>query len=66
MMNSSTEPEIVMRNGKAVVILAIEEYHELLERAEDVEHLRALEEMRRGPVEFRRLEDFLSEYSPDV
>lgn len=67
MRNSSTEPEIVMRHGKAVaVILDIEDYHELLEKAEDVESLRLLEEMRKGPLEFRRLEDFLSEPSVDV
>lgn len=67
MRNSSTEPEIVMRNGKAVaVILDIEDYHELLEKVEDVESLRLLETMRQGPLEFRRLEDFLSEHSVDV
>lgn len=41
-------------------------YQELLEREEDEESLRILEEMRRQTLEFRHLEEFLSEYSPDV
>jgi PHD/YefM family antitoxin component YafN of YafNO toxin-antitoxin module len=66
-MSSSTSPEIVVRDGKPVaVILDIEEYRELLERLEDLEGLRALERLRREPQEFRRLDEFLAEYSPDV
>jgi len=60
-------PEIVIRDGKPVsVILDIDEYRELLERVEDVEDLRMLEEMRKRPLHFRRLEEFLEEYSPGV
>jgi PHD/YefM family antitoxin component YafN of YafNO toxin-antitoxin module len=60
-------PEIVVRDGKPVaVILNIDEYRELLEKAEDLEALRVLEEMRREPLEFRRLDDFLAEHSQDV
>ena len=67
MNSSSPEPEMVIRDGKPVaVILDINEYRELLEKAEDVESLKTLEVMRKGPVEFRRLEDFLAEHSPDV
>ena len=55
--------EVVYRNGKpAAVILDIDRYEELLERVEDIDDLRALREMRKRPVRFRRLEDFLSEY----
>ena len=60
-------PEIVLRDGKpTAVILDIDEYQEMLERLEDAEDLRVLEEMRRSPLQFRRLEDFLNEYSPSV
>ena len=57
-------PEIVLRDGKAVaVILDIKEYQEMLERLEDIEDLQVLKEMRKKPLKFRRLEDFLEEYS---
>ena len=60
-------PEIVLRDGKPVaVILNIEEYQEILEQLEDIEDLKVLEEMRKKPVKFRRLEEFLKEYSPSV
>jgi PHD/YefM family antitoxin component YafN of YafNO toxin-antitoxin module len=66
-MSDPTTPEIIVRDGKAVaVILGIEEYREMLERLEDLEALTALERMRREPQEFRRLDDFLAEYSPNV
>jgi prevent-host-death family protein len=59
------DPEIVLRNGKpAAVILDIEDYREMLERLEDAEDLKALAEMRKRPLNFMPLEDFLREYSP--
>jgi PHD/YefM family antitoxin component YafN of YafNO toxin-antitoxin module len=58
----ATSPEIVVRDGKLVaVILGIDEYQEMLEKIEDLEGLKALERLREGPLEFRRLDDFLSE-----
>ena len=60
-------PEIILRDGKPrAVILDIDEYQEILERLEDAEDLKALEEMRKKPLEFKRLEDFLNEYTPSV
>lgn len=60
-------PEIVLRDGKpAAVILDIEHYRELLERAEDAEDLQTLKAMRRRPIKFRRLDDFLKSYRPDA
>ena len=57
---SRGEPEVIYRNGKpAAVILDIDRYEELLERVEDIDDLRALKEMRKRPVRFRWLEDFL-------
>jgi PHD/YefM family antitoxin component YafN of YafNO toxin-antitoxin module len=59
------EPEIILRNGKpAAVILEIDKYREMLERLEDAEDLKVLAEMRKRPLKFRRLEEFLREYSP--
>jgi PHD/YefM family antitoxin component YafN of YafNO toxin-antitoxin module len=58
------EPEIVMREGKATaVILSIEEYGRLLEQAEDVHDLKTLKAMRKRPLKFRKLEDFLKDAS---
>lgn len=48
-------PEIVLRDGKpAAVILDINEYRGMLERLEDVEDLKALKEVRKRPLKFRR------------
>lgn len=66
-MSEKSAPEIIYRDGKPVaVIVDIEEYCEMLERLEDNEDLVALDEMRKAPLSFRALEDFLEEYSPDV
>jgi PHD/YefM family antitoxin component YafN of YafNO toxin-antitoxin module len=57
-------PEIVVRDGKPrAVILDIDEYQELLERLEDVEDLKMLQEMRQQQLSFRKLDDFLEEYT---
>jgi PHD/YefM family antitoxin component YafN of YafNO toxin-antitoxin module len=58
--------ELVYRDGKpAAVILDIAEYEELLERAEDLDDLRALRRMREHPLRFRSLSDVLGESSQD-
>ncbi len=60
-------PEIIYRAGKPkAVVLDINEYREMLVRLEDVEDLKALEEIRKKPLKFRKLEDFLQEYRPGV
>jgi hypothetical protein len=59
--------EVVLRGGKpAAVILDIDEYREMLERLEDMEDLKILEDMRKKPLKFRGLDDFLTEYRPGV
>ena len=61
MTRRSRAPEVVLRNGKpAAVILGIEEYEDLLERAEDAADLRRLRNMRKKPLRFRKLEDLLN------
>lgn len=60
-------PEIVLKEGKpAAVILDIDEYQEMLERLEDAEDLKILEKMRKKPLSFRKLEEFLEEYRQSV
>jgi PHD/YefM family antitoxin component YafN of YafNO toxin-antitoxin module len=60
-------PEIVFRGGKpAAVILDIKRYQEMVERLEDVEDRQMLEELRRKPLKFRKLEEFLREYRSRV
>ena len=56
-----------IRDGVAkAVILDIDEYQEMLERLEDTEDLKMLKEMRKKPLQFRSVDDFLKEYSPSV
>ncbi len=60
-------PEIILREGKPrAVILDIEDYQEMLERLEDLEDLKVLEKMRKRPLTFRTLDDFLKENRPRV
>jgi PHD/YefM family antitoxin component YafN of YafNO toxin-antitoxin module len=60
-------PEIVLREGKpSAVILDIDDYREMLERLEDLEDLNTLKEMRKRPLKFRKIEDFLKEYQTSV
>jgi PHD/YefM family antitoxin component YafN of YafNO toxin-antitoxin module len=60
-------PEIVLKGGKpSAVILDIDEYRQMLERLEDLEDLNVLKEMRKKPLKFRKIEDFLKEYHPSV
>jgi len=56
-------PEIILREGKpAAVILDIDTYQVMLERLEDVEDLKMLEEMRKQVLKFKTIEDFTQEY----
>ncbi len=60
-------PEIVFRNGKpSAVILDIEEYRQMLERLEDIEDLKMLNEMRGKPLRFKKLSRFLDEVDRGV
>ena len=55
-------PEIVMRGGKpTAVILGIEEYRKLLEQAEDAQDLKTFKAMRKRPLKFRQLDEFLKD-----
>jgi len=69
-MNGKTKrkpPEIILRDGKpAAVIVDIDEYQEMVERLEDLDDLRMLEELRKKPLKFRKLEDFLEVYNPVI
>lgn len=54
--------EIVLRDGKpAAVILDIDRYREMLELLEDAEDLKILERMRKKPLLFNSLGQFLCE-----
>lgn len=60
-------PELVLRNGKpAAVIVDIDEYQDMLERLEDADDIKMLEEMREKPLEFQGIGEFLKEYNPSV
>lgn len=56
------EPQIVTRNGKPVsVILPIETYQELLERAEDAADIAWLRNARRQRMHYRSIDEYLAE-----
>jgi antitoxin (DNA-binding transcriptional repressor) of toxin-antitoxin stability system len=56
------EPEIVTRKGKPVsVIIPIKDYEELLERVEDADDVAWLKRVRKTPLQYRPLEDYLAE-----
>jgi len=60
-------PEIILREGKPrAVILDINDYQEMLERLEDLDDLKMLERIRKRPLSFRTLDDFLRENGPRV
>lgn len=60
-------PEIIVSGGKpTAVILDIGEYREMLERLDDAEDLKLLTEMRKQPLKFRGLDEFLKEYHPNA
>ena len=62
MKAAKPEPEIVTRNGKPVsVILPIKAYQELLERAEDAEDAAWLGKMRKKPLHYRPLSEYLAD-----
>ncbi len=44
----------------------IDEDQEMLEKLEDFEDLKMLEEMRKKPLKFKKLGDFLKEFQPGV
>ena len=61
------EPEIVTRNGKPVsVIIPIEKYEELLERAEDAEDVARLKRARRKKLTYRSLDAYIAERSASL
>ena len=56
------EPAIVTRKGKPVsVIIPIKNYEELLERVEDADDLAWLKRVRKTPLRYRPLEDYLAD-----
>lgn len=60
-------PQIVFRGGEpSAVILDIDVYQEMLERLEDIEDFHMLAEMRKKPMSFRKLNDFLQEFPRHV
>lgn len=68
-MGKSTKrsPEFVIKDGEPVaVIIGLKEYEEMLERLEDQEDLEALRRMRKKPLSFRKLEDYLQERSKNA
>jgi len=60
-------PEIVLKGANLqrsfLILMSIDK---CLERLEDLEDLNMLKEMRKRPLKFRKLEDFLKEYHPSV
>ena len=61
MKSALAEPQIVTKQGKPVsVILPIDAYQELLERAEDAADIAWLRKARRRPMHYRSLDHYLA------
>ena len=59
-------PQLVYEeNTPVAVIIEINEYREMLDRLEDKEDLEMINTMKKKDLQFRKLDDFLSEYVPD-
>lgn len=55
----------IVKDGKpTAAILDVGEYRKMPERLLDAEGLRILKEMRKKPLRFKKLDNFLKEYSP--
>ena len=65
-MDMSVQYVVDEKGKRTGVFLPIDEYEELLEQIEDKEAIAMLEEMKKKPLETRRFDDFLAEYSHDV
>lgn len=62
MKTLKNSPEVILRNGKpSAVILKIKDYEKLIERLEDANDIKWLREVRKKPMRFRKLDDFLAE-----
>lgn len=67
MVRKKRKPQLVVEDGEpTAVILDIEEYEQLLERLEEADDLEVLQEMRKKPLKFRPLSEFLDESKPRV
>ncbi len=67
MVRRKRKPQFVVEDGEpTAVILDIAEYEQMLERLEEVEYLAELQDMRKKPLKFRPLSEFLDEYNPSV
>ena len=63
MRSAPAEPQIVTSKGKPVsVIIPIEAYEDLLERAQDAADIAWLRKARRRPLQYRSLEEYLAGY----
>ena len=59
--------QVIVENGEpSAVIIGIEDYRDMLEQLEDLDDLKDLDQMRKKPLDFKKLDDFLEEYSPSV
>lgn len=57
------EPRVVIEDGEpTAVILDIQEYRELLEKVQDLEDLKRLDQIRKKGPKYRRLSEFLAEH----
>ena len=56
--------EVIYRDGKpSAVIIDLEEYREMLERLEEIDDLKAVEEIKK-PMQFRPFDEFMKEFRP--
>lgn len=60
MKSDVTLPDLIVRDGKTIaVVLPIEEYREMLEDLEDVDGLKALDEIYEKPLKIQNEDEIL-------
>lgn len=68
-MKSATrrKARVIVENGKpSDVIISLREYEELLEKAQDMEHLEYIRKLTKKDLQSRPFEDFMKEHFPSV
>ncbi len=68
-MSSRTlkQPNVIYQGDKPTsVIVSIDDYRRLLERAEELSDIKELNRLKKQPLHLRSFEEFLEEHSSDV
>lgn len=67
MTRTKRKPQYVVEDGRpTAVIVDIQQYEEMLEKLDQAEDLAQLQQMRKRPLKFRSMSEFLAECNTRV